>query len=249
MDAEVIPGPGEAALKKPKVRQRLRRSVGGLVAAAGASAALALTATYTLGGFSATINNSTSAFSSATIQLSEGNGATTCYSTGTGSGGTVNAANTNTTCSINVLTGTLDQVPGGPALTTTITLTNVGDHAASVASLVAGACSAAAASDNAGYTGSDTAGFCSKVDVTIANTTTGATDKCVFPTQATACPALSSTNTLATLASQAFSTTPMSALAAGASATYVVSAQLDALATNADQGLTATMPFTWSISQ
>ena len=39
------------------------------------------------------------------------------------------------------------------------------------------------ASDANGYAGSDTS-FCNKVDVTVANTTTGATDKCVYPTQA-----------------------------------------------------------------
>jgi hypothetical protein len=220
----------------------------GLIASLAAVAALGLTSTYTLGGFSATIADSSSTFSSATIQLQEGNGTTTCFSTGTGSGGSVTAANTNSTCSINVLTGTLDQVPGGAALTSTITLTNVGNKAASLASLVTGACGQSTASDAAGYVGSDPA-FCSKVDVSIANTTAGATDKCVYPSQATACPTLSSTYTLSSLANQTFGTTPMSALAAGASATYVVSVQLDAAATNADQGLTATEPFTWAINQ
>jgi hypothetical protein len=118
-----------------------------------------------------------------------------------------------------------------------------------VASMVTGACAAAAASDNGGYTGSDTAGFCGKIDVTVANTTVGATDKCVFPTQAAACPALSNTNTLAGLASSTFNAVPLSTLAAGGTATYVVNVQLDSTATNADQGLTATVPFTWSISQ
>jgi hypothetical protein len=220
----------------------------GLIASLAAVAALGLTSTYTLGGFSATIANSSSTFSSATIQLEEGNGTTTCFSTGTGSGGSVTAANTNSTCSINVLTGTLDQVPGGAALTSTITLTNVGNKAASLASLVTGACSQSTASDANGYVGSDAA-FCGKVDVTIANTTSGATDKCVYPSQATVCPGLSNTYTLASLANQTFGTTPMSALAAGASATYVVSVQLDPTATNADQGLTATEPFTWAINQ
>jgi hypothetical protein len=41
----------------------------------------------------------------------------------------------------------------------------------------------------------------------------------------------------------------MSALAAAGTATYVIAAQLDTSATNADQGLTATVPFTWSINQ
>jgi hypothetical protein len=229
--------------------RQIRDNKGGLAASLVAVVALALTATYTLGGFSAGITNTTSTFSSATIQLEEGNGATTCYSTGTGAGGSVTAANVNNTCAINALVGTLDQVPGGAALTTTLTFTNVGNHSATVASMVTGACAAAAASDNAGYTGSDTAGFCGKVDVTVANTTAGATDKCVFPTQAAVCPALSNANTLAGMASTTFNAVPLSTLAAGASATYVVSVQLDATAANGDQGLTATEPFTWSISQ
>jgi hypothetical protein len=231
------------------ITSRIVENKSGLAASLAAVIALGLTSTFTLGGFSATIADSNSSFSSATIQLKEGNGTTTCYSTGTGSGGPVAAANTNSTCSINVLTGALDQTPGGTALTSTITLTNVGDRNASLASLVTGTCAQAAASDDSGYVGSDGA-FCGKVDVTISNTTAGASDKCVYPTQAAACPPLSNTYTLAALTNQTFSTTPMSALAAGASATYVVSVQLDGTAaSNADQGLTATIPFTWAINQ
>jgi hypothetical protein len=232
------------------VVSRITSNKKGLAASLAAVAALGLTSTYTLGGFSATVANPTNTFSSATIQLEEGNGTTTCYSTGTGSGGPVSGTNTNSNCAINVLSGTLDQVPGGTPLTTTITLTNVGNHNATLASLVTGACSAAAASDANNYVGSDTSGFCGKVDVTIANTTNGAADKCVYPTQATACPSLSNTYTLSGLANQTYGTTPMSALAAGSSAIYVITTQLDSTAaTNADQGLTATIPFTWAINQ
>jgi hypothetical protein len=220
-----------------------------LVASLAAVAALALTTSLTLGGFSAGISNSTSTFSSATIQLEEYNGATYCYSTGSGTGGPVTATNTNTTCTINALIGTLDQVPGGTALTTTLTFTNAGNHNATVASLVTGACTQATASDANAYVGSDTS-FCNKIDVTVANTTTGATDKCVYPTQAAACPALSNTYNLSLLAGQTYNAVPLTVLAAGASATYVVTVQLDSgVATNADQGLTATLPFTWSIAQ
>ena len=231
------------------VRHR-RANKTGLIVSLSAVAALAATAAFTLGGFSASITNTTSTFSSATVQLQESNGTTTCYSTGSGTGGSVTVANSNTTCTINALVGTLDQVPGGTALTTTLTFKNVGNTSTAIASMTTSACSVAPASDDTGYIGSDTAaGFCGKVDVTIANSTVGATDKCVFPTQAAACPTLSNTNTLAGLASQSFSAVPLSTLAAGASATYVVTDQLDSAATNADQGLTATVPFTWSISQ
>jgi len=220
----------------------------GFIASIAAVSALGLTAAFTLGGFSAGISNSSSTFSSATVQLEEGNGTTTCYSTGTGSGGTVTSSNTDSCTGINVLTGTLDQVPGGGALTTTITLTNVGNHTPSTASLVVGSCTAGNASDNNGYEGSDTSGFCGEVDVTIANTTASPPDACVYPTQSAACPSLSSSYTLAGLAGNTYSA-PLSLPAGGTSATYVIKAQLDASATNADQGLTATVPFTWSISQ
>src|SRR6266516_373171 len=148
----------EARPNMPTFIRRLTSSKRALIASVAAVAALGLTAAHTLGGFSAGISNSTSTFSSATIQLEEGNGATTCFSTGTGSGGSVTSSNTNASCGINVLTGTLDQVPGGTALTSTITLTNVGNRAASVASLVAGSCTAAAASDDSGYIGADLTG-------------------------------------------------------------------------------------------
>ena len=231
------------------LKHRIRKNKRGLVASLAAVAALGMTATFTLGGFSAGITNSASSFNSATVQLEEGNGTVTCYSTGTGSGGSVTASNTNNTCAINALVGTLSQVPGGTPLSTTLTFTNAGNHNATVASMVTGACTQATASDANGYVGSDTS-FCNKVDVTIANTTTGAADKCVYPTTAGACPALSNTYNLSLLAGQTYNAVPLTVLAAGASATYVVTVQLDSgVATNADQGLTATVPFTWSIAQ
>jgi hypothetical protein len=232
--------------------RRIAHHKGALVASLAAVAALGMTASSTLGGFSAGISNSTSNFSSATIQLEESNGGTTCYSTGTGTGGSVTTSNSNTACTINGLVGTLDQVPGGTALTTTLTFTNVGNHAVTVASLVMGACTQTTASDANGYVGSDTS-FCNKVDVTIGNTTTGATDKCVYPTGTATCAALSNTYNLSTLAGQTFTAAgpgPLSVLAPAGTATYVVTVQLDSgVASNTDQGLTATVPFTWSISQ
>ena len=230
-------------------RTWIRDDVKGLVAAVVACAALGATAATTLGGFSATLANPTNTFSSGTVQLKEGVGSTTCFSTGTGSGGSVVPADSATCSSIDDLGASTDQVPGGPPVATTITITNVGNDATTGASLAAASCSAAAASDDGGYVGADMAGFCGKIDVTIANTTAGATDQCVYPAQAAACPAPSSSDTLASMSSQTFTTPAMSALAAGASATYVITVQLDPGATNADQGLSATIPLTWSITQ
>jgi len=237
-----------------KIVRRMRKSTWGLLASLAAVAALGLTTMFTLGGFSAGIQNNSSTFSSATIQLEESNGAVQCYSTGGGSGGTVSATNTNSGCAINALVGTLDQVPGGTALTTSLTLTNVGNHAATVSSLTSTPCTAAAASDDGGYAGGDTTGvpaaYCGKVDVTVNNNTLG---KCVFPTGlSTPCAAPSQSGTLAGLGPavcESFSTN-MSSLAPGASAVYLVTVQLDnSVTTNVDQGLTATVPLTWTISQ
>jgi hypothetical protein len=227
----------------------IRDDIKGLAVALGAVALLGLTAATTLGGFSATVANTTDQFSSGTVQLTEGVGSTTCFSTGTGSGGSVTAADAATCSSIDDLGAAMDQVPGGTPVSTTVTVTNVGNVDTTTASLAASACGAAPASDDGGYVGADSAGFCGKVDVTIADTTSGATDQCVYPTQVGSCPPPSSADTLASLASQTFSTPALSALVAGGSATYVITVQLDLGATNADQGLTATIPLTWSITQ
>jgi len=89
--------------------ERLRINKTGLVASLAAAGALAFTASYTLGGFSATIDNSSNAFSSATVQLEEVANSTDCYSTGTGTGGTVTASNTGT-CATNLMSA--ESVPG-----------------------------------------------------------------------------------------------------------------------------------------
>src|SRR6202142_792677 len=94
-------------------------------AAALAVIALGSTAAISVAGFSAQVVNNANTFSSGTMQLKETNGSISCYSTGTGAGGTVSAANS-ANCAINKLVGTLDQVPVGTPLTTTITMTNNG---------------------------------------------------------------------------------------------------------------------------
>ena len=91
--------------------------------------------------------------------------------------------------------------------------------------------------------GSDTA-FCSKIDITIADTT--GTAFCVLPSSASACATPSSTTTLTSQGTTAVSLgTP---LAAGASRTYTFTLMLDNSATNADQGLVANETLTWAFA-
>jgi hypothetical protein len=216
-------------------------------AAALAVVALGSTAAISVAGFSAQVVNNANTFSSGTMQLEESNGSITCYSTGTGSGGTVSSTNS-ANCAINKLVGTLTQVPAGTPLTTSITITNVGTINATLESLVMGTCSAAAASNANGYVGSDTSGFCGKVDFSI-----GISGKCIYPANASAaCPATpTNSGNLSAVAGTTFtnsSTPPLTLLNAGSSQAYTFTAMLDSTATNADQGLAASMTMTWNQS-
>ncbi len=200
-----------------------------------------------LSGVSGATTGPTSVVGSGQVQLREGVGSTTCFSTGLGSkrGGPAGACN-----SINDLGAATDQTPGTAPTSTTVTVTNVGSVGTSVASLSGGTCRAAAAADNAGFTGSDLARFCNSIDLTIANRTPGAHYRCVFPAMTVdACPAPSRSGTLAELANRTLTGPGMSPLASGASATYAFTVRSDPSQTNADQGLTAALPLTWTISQ
>jgi hypothetical protein len=223
------------------------RSWHAFAAAALAVIALGSTAAISVAVFSAQVVNNANTFSSGTMQLEEGNGSITCYSTGTGSGGSVASANS-ANCAINKLVGTLTQIPAGTPLTTTITMTNVGTINSSIESLVMGTCSAAAASNANGYVGSDTSGFCGKIDFSI-----GISGKCIYPANASAaCPATpTNSGNLGSVASTTFtnsSTPPLTLLTAGSSQVYTFTAMLDSTATNADQGLAASMTMTWNQS-
>jgi hypothetical protein len=228
-------------MSQPTQRRR-RRSV--VLAGLLGTTVLAVTAGLSLGGFSAGITNPNNNFSSGTVVLKEAAGTTTCFSTGTGT--TITATNTAACTTIDDLGGAINQGPGSAANTQQLTLTNVGTIPGATFTVAPGACTAAAATNTAPYAGTDTTGFCGKVDVTIENDTTG-TPSCVYPAGAGACPALSATNTLATLgASPALS---LGALAAGASDKFTVTTKIDSGATNVDQGLAASVPFTWTLNQ
>ena len=230
------------------ISRKMTGGFAGLVAALAAVLALTSTASVSFAGFSAQIVNSNNTFSAGTMQLQETSGAINCYSTGTGGGGTV-GTNSATCATINKLVGTLDQVPAGSPLTTTITMKNNGTIAATLESLGFGSCTAAAASDANSYVGSDTSGFCGKVDFSV-----GISGKCLYPANAAAsCPATpTSSGTLsgaATLGSITQASTPgMTVLAAGATQAYSFTVMLDSSATNADQGLAASMQMTWNQS-
>jgi hypothetical protein len=187
--------------------------------------------------------------------VTEDNSATTpYYGTDTGQAFTLSSALTTgspitslpvTSLSFSVASGdALTLVSGGNSQVFTATAT---------AAINATTVTVASETPNFAYptssTGTDiTQGFCGKVDFSIYNSTT---NYCVFPAGAGACPALSSGATLASLTAH---TTPVSVVASGGLAatttnSLTFSAELDASATNADQGLAANIPLTWELSQ
>ena len=233
--------------------RRTRRA--GLIASLVGVAALGLTAATTLGltSFTAQVGG-TGTYQSGTLVLAKQIGSGTPCLSSSNTAGSI-STNINTTCPGSDLGSVATGVPGTTA-TTNLTLTNEGSVAATGGlSLTTGACTASGAPDSSSAlvplaTGTDTSGFCGKVDVTIEDTT-GGTTSCLYPAGAGACPAPSNTNTLATLAGK---TTPLAAsLAPGASETLVVTTMLDngvtTGATNADQGLVASMPMTYTLAQ
>jgi hypothetical protein len=120
-------------------------------------------------------------------------------------------------------------------------------------SLVFATCSAAAASNANGYVGSDTSGFCGKVDIEVSIGSTTAGTHCLIPANASPCAGTpTSSATLSSLSGTTINqaTTPegLTALAAGANQAYTFTVMLDASATNIDQGLTASQTMTWNQS-
>lgn len=229
-----------------------RHAIGLLAGGLLATAALSATAvTASLGGFSATVTDANGAAGSGTLLLSESHGSTTCISTGTGTASSSSiSTNDNTTCPIQVFGGTSasNLEPGGTPVSTILTLSNPGSLPGSSLTLAPGTCTATGNASPGGatntYFGTDTLGFCGKVDLTIeAGSGTSAT--CIFPVASTApCATPSSAGTLASLASST-----LAGIASGATATYTFSVSIDTSATNADQGLSAALPLTWTLNQ
>jgi hypothetical protein len=215
------------------------------------SAVLALSTTASLGGFTASITNTGDKAQSGSLLMQEqvtptGGTTTTCLSTG---GGTAISTNANTACGANKFGALTNTVPGASSFSTVV-VTNQGSVAANSFSMGVGNCVAtptAATGATATNVGSDTAGFCGKLDVTIEDNT--GTPTCVYPAAAGACPALSNTYNLTTLAAFAPAATPVALtapIAAGAARTYKVTVGLDTSATNADQAMAATEPITFT---
>ncbi len=235
--------------------KRTRRA--GLAAALVAVGALGLTAAVTLAGFTATVTSPINSYSSGTLLLSAKTNADGACLSSTNATGSI-TTNVNSACASNNFGGATSPgaEPGGTPTSNTVVLTNTGSLTAGTGlSLSTGPCAVTGnpvggAGPNAASTGSDTTGFCGKVDVQIEDDT--ASPSCLYGgTVGSACPAtMSNTYTLATLAllPQLVLKTNFAPGAANARTLKIV-VGLDTSATNPDQGLTATVPMTWNLAQ
>ncbi|RAX44185.1 hypothetical protein DQ354_16555 [Arthrobacter sp. AQ5-06] len=189
---------------------------------------LSLSLTGTLSGFVASITNSSNTAASGSLVMQEqstGGVPATCLSTDGGSVSTNSA-----TCStINKFGGSTVMVPGGPAVTTAITIKNAGSVAARTFTLTPG--TSCTQSLNGAQNGTAT-DLCAKLNVVI---TSGATT--VF------------TGTAASLAgAPAAAITMPAAPAAGVSVPFTIAVTLDTSAGNTYQGLAASLPLTWTFA-
>ena len=232
--------------------KRLLTYKSGLLAALVGVAALGTAAATTLGAtaFSAQVGGTANNFQTGTLLLSKTVGSTTCLSSSNSAGSI--ATNINSTCTGSDLgTGTTNVI--GVAQNATVTLTNQGSVNASTGlSLTVGSCTIAGAPYSGSAldplaSGSDSAAnFCGDTLVTIENET--GTVSCLYPAGSGACPAIAGVaTTLTTLAGSA--KTLATTLASGASEQIKITTELGTSASNADQGLLASLPMTYTLNQ
>jgi len=233
-------------------QERKKRPVALLAAGSAAAAIMALGTAAGFGGFSASVTNTGDQVSSGSLIMSEkvtprGGTTTTCLSTAAGAAITTNA---NSSCGANKFGALANAVPGSSS-SSVVVIANQGSVRANSFTMSTGACTAtpsAPAGAQAKNVGSDTAGFCSKVDLTIEDDTTSGSPACIYPARRGPCPSPSNAYNLATL-SAAYATTPLALSAPvnpGAARTYKFTVELDPSATNADQAMAATLPITFN---
>ncbi|MBK4347372.1 hypothetical protein [Lacisediminihabitans changchengi] len=195
------------------------------------AALLATSMSGTLSGFAASITNSNNtAATGALVMQEQSSDATpiTCLST---DGGSI-STNTATCSTINKFGGSTTMVPG-QTVTTAISIKNVGSVAASTFTLTPGATCAQAANGSLNGTAAD---LCAKLNVVIKSGTAT-----VF------------TGTAATLAgavagSGANAIAMPAAPAAGVSVPFTIAVTLALAAGNTYQGLSASLPLTWTFA-
>lgn len=220
------PDPKKSRLPVRSVRRRFAPVA--LLAAVGATAALALSTTGTLSAFTAQITNGANAVSNGTLVMSEtGQKADGTSTTCTSTDSTTVAINSATCTTINKFGYVTNLVPGGTSLAS-VSISNTGTANAATFTLTPGVCS-----QSGNVTGS-AIDLCSKMTVKVDKVVGGTTTN-VIPAGTT----LAGANTGGALS--------LGAVAANGAQVYTfnVAVTLPAGLGNTYQGLTATQPLVW----
>lgn len=224
-----------------------------VVIAGGVSALLlAFSLTPTFSAFTAAITNNNNTAGTGTLIMKEESGGNTCYSTASGS--TVDANNTNASCSINKYGGSTTLIPGGSSATTA-TVTNAGTIPAKVFTLTPSGC-VSEKTTGATWTGSGAA--CSSYTLKVeAGTGTSPSTWVVLydaskPTGATGTPANFATvyGATGTTSVGVDALAPLglgtSGLTAGSAVTFRFTVGVPAAANNTFQGVQVNQPLTFN---
>ena len=216
-------------MTSPFAGKRLRFTPLALTTVLLSAGLLSMSVTGTLSGFAAQITNSTNSATTGSLTMQEtGPGSTgsqvTCNSTDRGSVATNTAA-----CStINKFGGSTTMVPGGTPVSTTVTITNTGSVRASSFTLTPGI-----SCEQTGNVSGSATDLCSKMNLTITQ-------------QGISSPVF--TGTLKSFADGYPTPIEFSGLDKGGSSTFTFSVGLASSADATYQGLTATMPMTWTFT-
>lgn len=209
-------------MTSPFAGKRLRFTPLALTTVLLSAGLLSMSVTGTLSGFAASITNSVNSASTGSLTMQEtGPSAAVCNSTDNGSV----ATNTATCSSINKFGGLTSMVPGQSAQTTVV-IKNTGTVRANTFTLTPGT-----SCTQSGSVSGSASDLCAKMNLTI--TQNGSS---LF------------SGTLATFAANPATAITLTPLAASASSTFVFTVTLDSSAGTSYQGLTASMPMTWTFT-
>ena len=214
-------------MTSPFAGKRLRFTPLALTTVLLSAGLLSMSVTGTLSGFTAAISNTTNTVTTGSLVLQEGVGSNATTFACSSVDGSSMTTNSSMCATINKFGGTGYQamVPGA-TVTQNVTFKNAGTLGASTFTLAPSGCTQTSVGT---YSGSAT-DLCGKLTLVV--TQSGATPTTVY----------------SGLLSAFTANKALTTLAAGASSTFTFAVTLDANATNAYQGLQASVPMTWTLN-
>jgi len=245
----LIVTPINPAVAAAKARPRVPRSIfNKLMVSVMVLASVGTLASGTLASFNAQTANPSNTFQTGTIALSDNVAAQTCLSYGT-----LNAqnqfTNNNQNATCNTIAFAAAAKPGDPAATANFTLKNVGSLAGATLTIAGSACVTTNNSESFHGAGD----LCVQLDIAVQemDSTFTTNVKCVYPTNAVACPMTGTISAFQTASPVTANNTAglNKSGSAGDTRYFQVQIQLPSTSANSFQGRVATFSLTWELDQ